>query len=195
MSDKPFSFMISHNGWFPSRYDRHVARRLSDMIGHFADLDAYQAALEQRDLVIYEVYEIQRPARSGELNHGITIIHPGKIGDEYFMTKGHFHSVLDTAEIYYCLHGEGLMVMETPEENWAVEPFEPGGVLYVPPRWAHRMVNTHPEEDLVALFIYPGNSGHDYGSIERKGFRKMVVDQGGRPQIRDNPRRTSANTA
>ncbi len=30
------------------------------------------------------------------------------------MTKGHFHTVLETAEIYYTLQGRGYMVMETP---------------------------------------------------------------------------------
>ena len=104
------------------------------------------------------------------------------------MTKGHFHAVLDTAEIYYCLRGQGVMVMETPEGEWAVEHLQPHRVLYVPPRWAHRSVNTDPNEDLVSFFIYPGNAGHDYGSIEAHGFRKIVQERGGAPQIVDNPR-------
>ena len=32
----------------------------------------------------------------------------------YFMTKGHFHTILDTSEIYYGLSGHGMMLMETP---------------------------------------------------------------------------------
>jgi len=58
------------------------------------------------------------------------------------MTKGHYHTMLDTAEVYYCLHGEGFMVMEIPEGRTSVEPLSPGKVLYVPPRWAHRSVCT-----------------------------------------------------
>ena len=81
-----------------------------------------------------------RPEVAGELLHGISIVHPGKVGDEYYMTKGHFHTVLDTAEVYYCLKGDGAMVMETPEGEWSVEELHPGRVLYVPPRWAHRSV-------------------------------------------------------
>ncbi len=139
-------------------------------------------------MVLYEVYELLRPGLAGEMRHGLTVVHPGKVGDEYFMTKGHYHTVLETAELYYCLKGEGLMVMETPEGEWAVEPLRPNGGLYVPPRWAHRSVNTGSGEDLLTLFVYPGNAGHDYGSIERQGFRKLIVERNGGPQIVDNPR-------
>ena len=64
----------------------------------------------------------------------------------------------------------------------------PGKVLYVPPRWAHRSVCTSRQEDLVTFFAYPGNAGHDYGTIERLGFRKLVVDGQNGPEIVDNPR-------
>ena len=104
------------------------------------------------------------------------------------MTKGHFHNVLDTAEVYYCLQGEGMMVMETHRGEWAVEPLRPQKVLYVPPRWAHRSVNTSRVEALVTFFMYPGNAGHDYGSIEKQGFRRLVVERNGAPQVIDNPR-------
>ena len=103
------------------------------------------------------------------------------------MTKGHFHAVIDTAEVYYGCQGQGLMVMETPEGDWAVEELRPGKVLYVPPRWAHRSVNTG-REDLVFFFVYPGHAGHDYGTIEQQGFHKLVVEENQRPKIIDNPR-------
>jgi len=138
-------------------------------------------------VLLYEVDEVRRPEVAGELLHGISIVHPGRVGDEYFMTKGHFHAVLETAEVYYCLKGQGVMVMETPEGEWAVEELRPGRVLYVPPRWAHRSVNTDPDEDLVTFFVYPGDAGHDYGTIEEQGFRKLVLEKNGAPQVVDNP--------
>ena len=144
--------------------------------------------LAEDDTLLYEVYEIKRPEIAGELLNGLSIVHPGTVGHEYFMTKGHFHTVIDTSEVYYCLKGEGVMVMETPEGEWAVEPLRPNAVLYVPPRWAHRSVNTSPTEDLVTFFVYPGNAGHDYGTIETQGFRKLVVERNGVPVIVDNPR-------
>lgn len=158
------------------------------MKGQFYDQQAYEAMLENEDALVYEVYEINRPEVSGELLHGVSVVHPGKVGDEYFMTKGHFHAILETAEVYYCLQGEGMMVMETPEGDWAVEPLRAGSVLYVPPRWAHRSVNTSSQEDLVTFFVYPGNAGHDYGSIETQGLRKLVVERDGQIAIVDNTR-------
>ena len=187
MKQRPFTLSISVTDGTLSEYDNHIVRRLSAMQGQYLDEQAYAAMLSQ-DPVLYEVYEIKRPESAGELMHGLSIVHPGKVGDECFMTKGHFHTVLDTAEVYYCIKGEGAMVMETPEGEWSVEELRPGRVLYVPPRWAHRSVNTGQHEDLVTFFIYPGNAGHDYGTIEQQGFRKLIVKRDGRAQIVDNPR-------
>lgn len=188
MRSGPFTFDISLPAGIPTEYDNHIVRRLSAMEGQYADWERYDEMLAREDTVLYEVYEVHRPEKAGELLHGTSIVHPGKVGAEYFMTKGHFHAVVDTAEIYYCLQGEGMMVMETPEGEWAVKELRPGRVLYVPPRWAHRSVNTGDEEDLVTFFVYPGNAGHDYGTIETQGFRKLVIERDGRPHIVDNPR-------
>lgn len=187
MKQHPFTFSISVPDETLSEYDNHIVRRLSAMVGQYQDAQAFAAMLSQ-DPVLYEVYEIKRPESEGELMNGISIVHPGKVGEEYFMTKGHFHTVLDTAEVYYCLKGEGVMVMETPEGEWSIEELHPGCVLYVPPRWAHRSVNTGQLVNLVTFFIYPGNAGHDYGTIEQQGFRKLVVERDGRVQVIDNPR-------
>ena len=104
------------------------------------------------------------------------------------MTKGHFHTVIDTAEVYYCLRGHGYMMMETPEGETQWLEFLPGKAVYVPGRWAHRSINVHPTEPLVTFFAFPGNAGHDYGTIESKGFRKLMVERDGKPTVIDNPR-------
>jgi glucose-6-phosphate isomerase len=187
VQDYPFTFGIPLPEGIPTKYDNHITRTLSAMNGQFADQRAFDAIIAQEDVVLYEVYELERPEMAGELLHGISIVHPGVVGEEYFMTKGHFHAELDTAEVYYCLNGQGMMVMETPEGEWAVEELRPGRVLYVPPRWAHRSVNTGQNEDLVTFFVYPGHAGHDYGTIEGQGFRKLVMEKNKRPQVVDNP--------
>lgn len=192
MKRNPFGFSISLAEGRLTEFDTHITRRLSAMKGQYLDQRAYEALCEQHDSILYEVYEIKRPEVPGELLHGLSIVHPGKVGDEYFMTKGHFHTVLDTAEVYHCLQGEGMLVMETPagdEQAWAVEELRPGRVVYVPPRWGHRSVNTSSHQDLITFFVYPGDAGHDYGTIERQGFQKLIVERGNRPHIIDNPRR------
>ncbi len=187
MKTRPYTYQIPESG-IPSEWDNHIVRRLSDMKGQYADQERFEAMLSQDDQILYEVYESRRPEVAGELLHGLSIIHPGFVADEYFMTKGHFHAVLETGEVYYCLSGQGVMVMETPEGEWSVEEFRPGSVLYVLPRWAHRSVNTSPDEDLILFFIYPGHAGHDYGTIEERGFRKLIVERAGKPAIIDSPR-------
>lgn len=188
MSDLPFTVQLRMAQIVPKTYDNHIRRTLTSLRGQFLDTDAYNERLAQGDELLYEVYEFKRPEVAGELLSGISIVHPGKVGEEFFMTKGHFHTVLDTAEVYFCLNGRGVMVMETPEGDWSVADLTPGAVLYVPPRWAHRSVNTSPDEDLITLFVYPGNAGHDYGTIETQGFRKLMIDRGNGPEIVDNPR-------
>ncbi len=188
MRDRPFTFDVSIADALLTAYDNHIQRRLSSMRGMFADGDAFETLLKKQDSVLYEVYELTLPEVAGELLHGLSVVHPGLVGEEYYMTKGHFHTVLATAEVYYCVKGQGVMVMETPEGDWAVETLRPNGVLYVPPRWAHRSVNTSLAGDLVTFFVYPGNAGHDYGTIENQGFRKLVVHQDGKTRIIDNPR-------
>ena len=188
MQTTPFTFDLPLTGGIPSQYDNHLVRRLSSMQGMYLDQAGYDAGIAAGDPVLYEVYEIRRPENSGELLHGVTVLHPGKVGDEYYMTKGHFHQVLDTGEVYYCLSGRGMMVMETPEGETSVLPFNAGEVLYVLPRWAHRSVNVSPDEDLIFFFVYPGHAGHNYGTIEQQGFRKLVVERDGQPAIIDNPR-------
>jgi len=188
MTDFPFSFVLPQPNVIPSRVDNHIVRNLSSLKGQFLDQDTYNEMLSKDDSLIYEVYEVKRPEIEGEFLMGISIVHPGKVGKEFYMTKGHYHTVIDTAEIYYCMRGEGFMVMETPEGETCVEPLSPGSVLYVPPRWAHRSICTSRQEDLVTFFAYPGNAGHDYGTIEKLGFRKLVLDGEKGIEIVDNPR-------
>jgi glucose-6-phosphate isomerase len=189
MTDQPYTFRVELPHGRPTRAGTHRERRLSAMRGQFADERAYAALYAaQGDPVLYEVYEPVRPHVAGELLHGVSVVHPGKVGAEYFMTKGHFHAELATAEVYSCLQGTGMLVMETPEGEWAVEHLSPGTVLYVPPRWAHRSVNTSPDLDLITLYVYPGNAGHDYATIEQQGFRKLVVERDGHPQVIENVR-------
>lgn len=188
MRDHPYSVDVSVEDKILSHYDNHLLRRLSAMEGQFLDDEAYECMLAVEDQVLYEVFQLERPEVPGELQHGLAVVHPGTVGEEYFMTKGHFHVVPDTAEIYYCLRGQGMMVMETQDGDWAVEPLTAGSVLYVPPRWAHRSVNTGSREALVTFFAYPSNAGHDYGSIEKQGFRKVILARDGGPEIADNPR-------
>lgn len=164
-----------------------VVRRLSDMKDMYQDQGAVQHLLEDGDPLIYVVYNVEVPEEAGELQHCTSIVYPGRVGNEFFMTKGHFHSRAGTAEIYLTLRGKGILLMQAQDGYTATLDMFPGSVSYIPPYWAHRSINVGPEP-LVFFAVYPGDAGHNYGVIEEKGFAKVVLAQDDGPVVVDNPR-------
>ena len=164
-----------------------TSRHLSQMKSMFLDTDAAAKILEKEDPLIYEFYELGCPERPGDLSFGTTILYPGKVGSEYYMTKGHFHVILETAEVYYTLKGSGYMVMENPEGDTIEMPLAAGQCVYVPRRYAHRTVNTGTEP-LILFYTYAADAGYDYGTIETKGYHHLIVEQDGKPAVIDNPK-------
>jgi glucose-6-phosphate isomerase len=110
---------------------------------------------------------------------GVSKLYAGTVGQEFFMTKGHYHAVAQTGEVYLCLKGSGYLVMKTKDGDFFALPMERGKVLYVPPYWAHRSVNTGTEP-LISFFVYNAEAGHNYGDIETEGFSKRVFNQNGK---------------
>lgn len=162
-------------------------RYLSQMKGMFADKEAYDKMLAEGDPMVYEFHGLPLPETAGDLAFGCSILNPGKVGDEYYFTKGHFHTILDTGEVYYCLKGHGYMLLENPEGDWSAQEMKAGQAVYVPKRYAHRSINVSPDEQLITFFVFRADAGHDYGSIETKGYRKLLVEKDGKPTIIDNP--------
>lgn len=161
-------------------------RHLSYMKGIFGDEEAFESMLKE-DPKLYTFYDMEVPYKDLDLAFGTSICQPGKVGQEYFMTKGHYHEVFGTAEVYYCLQGQGIMMMETPDGLWKTSELVPGRVVYVPGGWAHRTINTG-DIPFITFYVFRGDAGHDYASIEKKSFRKMVIEQDNRPVVVDNPR-------
>jgi glucose-6-phosphate isomerase len=157
------------------------------MKGMFLDGGAQDEMIAGGDPVVYEFYELGAPEHPGDVAAGASITYPGKVGGEYFMTKGHFHTILETAEVYYTLSGEGYMLVENPEGEWDALALSAGKMVYVPKRYAHRSINTG-NTPLVTFFAFRGDAGHDYGAIEEKGYRKLIVERDGKPEIIDNPK-------
>lgn len=188
--DKPLKSVITdfdlHSGLSQSKAS--IQRRLSQMKGMFADQAAFERELLTEDRLVYEYHDMGVPHTEKDVAYGTSIVYPGKVGDEYHMTKGHFHTVLDTTEVYYCLRGHGYLMMENPEGDVEARALRPGLALYVPKRYAHRSINVSATEPLITFFAFPGHAGHDYGTIESKGFRKVIVEKNGAPEIADNPR-------
>lgn len=164
-------------------------KRFADLAGLYGDATAFDVMNSQMaDEIVYEVCEFRPSDRAGDVIFGVTRMSPGKVGNEFFITRGHIHRKADRPEIYYGQKGNGLMLLESPEGEVSIVEIGPLTCCYVPPYWIHRSVNTG-DEDLVMLFCYPADSGQDYGIIERSGgMRRRVVDDGkGGWKAVDNP--------
>ncbi|HTI02982.1 MAG TPA: glucose-6-phosphate isomerase [Acidisoma sp.] len=167
----PVSVATGRLGNASGRYEK----RLSDLLGLYEDSAAFEAELNRDDRVVYEVTDYRPSADAGDMIFGVTRMSPGRIGREYFFTRGHIHARADRPEIYYGESGQGIMLLESPEGEVRALPIGPRDIVYVPPYWIHRSVNVG-NDDLVMTFAYPADSGQDYGIIERSGgMRSRVV--------------------
>lgn len=182
----PLESVIDFKSGLLKPFENKVARKLSDMQGMYLDDKALESIVNSGDDVVYKVFERKVPLEEGHLVHSTTVIYPGKVGEEYYMTKGHFHTKEDRSELYLGVQGEGYVIMQTKEGKVSLIRMKPGVVAYIPPYWAHRTINIG--KNIFAFFtVYPADAGHNYGSIEETGFPKLVLEKDGRPTIVDNP--------
>jgi len=184
---KPFLMNLDFRSGDLKPNDRTNIRKLSNMKGMFLDAESERRILEGGDPVIYSFGEKIQPEEPGHLQIAMTSINPGKVGREYYMTKGHYHKLAHTSEVYLGLEGKGCLLMQTPDGNFASIDVRPGVLAYIPPYWGHRMVNTGGTA-FIFFAVYPGDAGHNYGDIEETGFVKILVERDGKPTLMVNPK-------
>jgi glucose-6-phosphate isomerase len=159
----------------PAEYERFGAlvtkRTLSQMRSLYADQAAVEDRLAREDPIIYEVYELPHPYDETDLLVNITCLYPGRVGDEYYMTKGHFHARPDSAEAVIGLSGEGELVVQNRAGEVRKLSVRPGQISYAGGGWGHRDINTG-NDPLVFLAISGANIVHDYETAARLNFRK-----------------------
>src|SRR5258708_27917964 len=158
--------------------NRYV-KKVVDLEGLYEDVVAFDALKRQLgDEIVYEVTDYKPSADAGDMIIGVTRMRPGKVGREYFLTRGHIHANANRPEMYYGERGRGLVLLESPKGDIRTVEIGPRALCYVPPYWIHRSVNTGPDE-LVMTFAYPADSGQDYAIIEEAGgMKSRVVDDG-----------------
>jgi glucose-6-phosphate isomerase, archaeal len=158
-------------------------RWLSQLDDCFADEAAYQAMLSRGDQVVYGLTSIDMASGEGQLHYGLGILRPGKVGDEYFMTRGHLHAWRPAAEVYICLQGLGMMLLEHETESTTKAlPFPAHSVIYVPGYTAHRTINIG-DQPLVYWGILSSEAGHDYETIRQRNFSQVVIELDGKPSV------------
>ena len=149
-----------------------VVRRLSDLRGLVANEQLLDRELAKGDPIIYEVLKLAIPQEQGQLFINVTFLKAGRIGREYYFTKGHFHVNEKAAEVYLGLRGHGVLLLRK-EANTRVVEMDRGTLIYIPPGWGHRTVNVS-QETLVFLSIYPADAGHDYERVRLEGMGTRV---------------------
>src|SRR6202161_2837264 len=157
----------------------HYVKTLADLDGLYEDAVTFDALKGvMRDEVGYEVTDYKLAANPGHMIMGVTRLRPGKVGREYFLTRGHIHANASRPEMYYGESGRGLMLLESPAGELRTVKIGPPTLCSLPPYWIHRSVNTGSAR-LVMTFAYPADAGQDYAIIkEAGGMKSRVVDAG-----------------
>jgi glucose-6-phosphate isomerase len=161
------------------------SRTVADLAGVFLDETARQALPAAQVAYRVQLYLPVAEGTLGGLFWGNTFIEPGRVGDEYFMTKGHFHAQRDRAEYYTTVQGQGALILMNEDGHTWYEAMHPGSVHYIPGRTAHRVANTG-DSVLSFLACWPADAGHDYDTIATHGFGARLREVNGVPQLVQN---------
>ena len=144
--------------------------------------------------------------RGGSDMRNVTVWEPGRIGDEYIKTYGHYH-IGQLDETYWFLLGNGVALQQKlvevdgvpqPDRVAEFKAIKVGGgdSLYMPPGYGHLVANTgmtylvtaddspvdFGDKDPVSM---PGHA--DYEMVKKmRGFAYYVVEKDGAPALVKN---------
>lgn len=128
----------------------------------------------------------------GEAGQNITVLTPGKNGEEFNKTYGHFHN-WQGVEIYHVVYGQGIVVMQRNDEIGEAKEIRVAGVragmsVEIPSGYGHALVNTG-KTYLVVLDNAPDEKDADnFGPVkEKQGFAYYIVDKKGEVGFEPNP--------
>lgn len=186
----PFCFPVTPEGFQANANMKYTQRCLSEMQDYFSNCAAIKSVLAQSNPIIYEYWEMEYAGSGNGISFGMTRIQPGQIGNEYFLTKGHFHADGLGDEMHLTLDGQGLVLLLDREENTTCMEMQPGRMCYYPGHLAHRTINTGLKP-LVFVGIWPPHIVHDYEILKHSGFPKLIVADRSGPKLIANPRFSS----
>lgn len=150
------------------RYNQLIIRKLSDMKKHYQEQNEVKKILKQgKDPLIYTVF---RKDLDDKKNLSLTLMKPGKIGNEFFMTKGHKHDK-PHKELYVLVKGQGKLILQDIDDNVKVINLKKNKEIRIPGDSAHRLVNTG-KETLEVITIDFKDVGKDYSTE----FKKRILD-------------------
>jgi glucose-6-phosphate isomerase len=166
----------------PDAQVRESVKTLGQLLGIFANEEARGAM--DLDTVVYRV-QAWCPVpegTEGALFWGTTVVEPGQVGSEYFMTHGHFHLKRDRTEYYGTIEGQGALILMDENRETRMEPMSAGSLHFIPPNTAHRVANIG-KFPLRFVACWPSDAGHDYDSIRKHGFGARLLNVDGRATL------------
>lgn len=152
---------------FEKGFEKISTRKLSEMSGFFKDEKSFQEILKKKDPEVYNVYIKE----FSPIDMGLTVIKPGRVGKEFYFTKGHIHRN-ETPEFYILLDGKGELLIQKSRFGAKTIKLKKGEITLIPEGYAHRLINSGRKK-LKVLTIYHENSKPDYNvKFKRRFFRK-----------------------
>lgn len=159
-----------------------ASKTVAQMRDVFFDEEA-RLRLEATTMVyMVEYWKPIAEGTEGGLYWGNSTVLPGLVGDEYFMTRGHFHAQRNRAEYYITIAGTGRLVLMGEDRYAEVQEMQLGTTHYIPGSVAHRVVNVG-EVPLTFLACWASDAGYDYKTIDEQGFSVRVIRRDGRPEV------------
>lgn len=167
-------------------------RKFSDMIPVLMDPNAKNSLSQEEMYYMYRdvhMPEHEADMRAKGLRYDLTVLLPGKLGEEFNKTVGHYHplvpgSNLAYPELYEVLHGHALFLIqkldETGKEVVDIQAIKakPGDKIIYPPGYGHIIVNIGDEPVVTSNWV-AGEFSSDYEPIrEKKGMAYYVVSDG-----------------
>lgn len=149
-----------------------VTKTVGDLRDYWGSPEAADAIADQ-PLYKTQTFFPHPDGTEGAVLWGNTILYPGDVAGERFMTRGHWHVKPSHGELIITVSGQGLLLLMDAEGNQTDVPLAPGSTHHIDGIYAHRTVNTG-DEPLVFLCAWPADCGHVYDSILTKGFTRRI---------------------
>lgn len=134
---------------------KKYVKKIGELEGYFSDRKEWLKSSGNDD-VVYEVFT----KNFSPLKMNLTMINPGRIGKEFYMTRGHVHGN-ETPEFYVLLEGKGSLLMKMKRKRLETVRLKKGEIVLVPEGCAHRLVNTGRKK-LKVLTVFHEDSRPDY---------------------------------